>query len=364
MSDTPQGPDWWQASDDKWYPPPRPDMPGDAATAGTTAPADAAPGGPPMAPPGAPTGPPMAPPGAPQGPPSGGYPAGPPLGPPAGPPPGPYGAPPGPPPGAPRQNKTPLYIAIGVVAVIALVAIVVLVTNGGDEDDPVAPTTTDQPGTTGSPDPTGEPGTTGTTEDAPSGDAAVEVVEQGFLNFRTEYDDQLTATYGFIVENTGDDTATDVEVSISAYDANDGALASASHTIWVLRPGQKMGVGDEFYGENFPAEVARLDIQVSEPSDYPSEVPDEGKLTAEGVSTTSDDYGMTTKFTVKSTFAEQVDGPYAYAIYRNGEGKIIGGSYDILDFVPANGTAAGEILGYEIVDGVASTEVYIDPGIY
>src|ERR671917_561650 len=30
MSDTPQGPDWWQASDDKWYPPPRPEMPGDA----------------------------------------------------------------------------------------------------------------------------------------------------------------------------------------------------------------------------------------------------------------------------------------------------------------------------------------------
>ena len=33
MSDAPQGPDWWQASDDKWYPPPRPQMPGDAPAA-------------------------------------------------------------------------------------------------------------------------------------------------------------------------------------------------------------------------------------------------------------------------------------------------------------------------------------------
>jgi hypothetical protein len=39
MSDTPQGPGWWQASDDKWYPPPRPTMPGEEtapATAATT----------------------------------------------------------------------------------------------------------------------------------------------------------------------------------------------------------------------------------------------------------------------------------------------------------------------------------------
>ena len=55
MSDTPQGPDWWQASDDKWYPPPRPDMPGDAdATA--VSPGAMAPGAPAAGPP---TGPPV-----------------------------------------------------------------------------------------------------------------------------------------------------------------------------------------------------------------------------------------------------------------------------------------------------------------
>ncbi|MGH9232518.1 MAG: hypothetical protein ACRD0R_04140, partial [Acidimicrobiales bacterium] len=62
MSDTPQGPDWWQASDDKWYPPPRPDMPGVADTT-VAAPVMAGPGAPPIGPPlGPPTGPPTGPP--------------------------------------------------------------------------------------------------------------------------------------------------------------------------------------------------------------------------------------------------------------------------------------------------------------
>ena len=39
MSDVPQGPGWWRASDDKWYPPPRPTMPGEeAAVAASSAP--------------------------------------------------------------------------------------------------------------------------------------------------------------------------------------------------------------------------------------------------------------------------------------------------------------------------------------
>src|SRR5690606_26003855 len=120
MSDTPQGPDWWQASDDKWYPPPRPPMPGDADPSAVAAPAMAAPGAPPGAPPGMPpgappAGPPIAPPagqpGFPGGPPSGGFP-------PSGPTSGPYGAPPVAPPGGP--NRTPLFIAIGVVVAAAV----------------------------------------------------------------------------------------------------------------------------------------------------------------------------------------------------------------------------------------------------
>ncbi|HET6772114.1 MAG TPA: hypothetical protein VFH36_02325 [Acidimicrobiales bacterium] len=358
MSDTPQGPDWWQASDDKWYPPPRPDMPGVADTT-VAAPVMAGPGAPPMGPPlGPPTGPPTGPPSggyAPPGVPSGGFPPG---GPPS-----PYGGmPAGPPPGT--QNRTPLFIAIGVVVAIALVALVVVLTNSDDDEPSSSPTSTP----TDQPEQTAGPGTTTaspeTTAAAPAGDAAVAVVESGFSNFMGGFDqDQRSVAYGFIVENSGDDVATDITISVSAYDAAGTAVASDSHTIHVLRPGEKMGLGDEFFGDTFAGDVDRIDVQVSEPSGLGSEeVPAEGTLTAEGITTTADDYSVTTKFTAKSTYGEQLDYPSAYAIYRNAEGTIIGGSTGTVDFIPANGSVAAEVRSWEAIPNIETTEIYLDPG--
>jgi hypothetical protein len=375
MSDTPQGPDWWQASDDKWYPPPRPAMPG-AADPAVAAPAMAAPGAPPGAPPlgpplGPPTGPPTGPPGGayapPGGVPSGGYPPAAPPSPyrgvPPAAPPSPYGGvpPAGPPPGTP--NRTPLFVAIGVVVAIAMVALVVVLTSGDDE--PSEPTTSPS---TEQPEQTGGPGTTtaspDTTAAEPSGDATVAVVESGFSNFMGGFDqDERSVAYGFIVENSGGDIATDITISVSAYDAAGTAVASGSHTIYVLRPGQKMGVGDEFFGDTFAADVDRIDVQVSEPSGLGSEdVPAEGELTAEGITTTADDYSVTTKFTAKSTYAEQLDYPSAYAIYRNAEGAIIGGSTGTVDFIPASGSVAAEVRSWEAIPNIATTEIFLDPG--
>ena len=360
MSDTPQGPDWWQASDDKWYPPPRPAMPGDAQPVAAAA---AAPG-PGMPPPGAP---PMGPPtGPPTGPPSGGFPARPPSGgfPPPGPTSGAYGAPPGPQaPGG--QNRTPLFIAIGVVAAAAVVGLIMLLSGGDDEPDPAVSPTTEETSGGGSDttaDPGGNPPPSG--EDVQAGGTEIELVESGFSNFMSGFDnDERSVAYGFIIENAGDETATDISISISAYDAAGTALASDSVTIYVLRPGEKMGVGDEFFGTTFATEVDRIDVQVSEPDNFGrSEVPDEGTLTAEGINTAVSDYTMTTTFTAKSTYAQQIDSPYAYAIYRNDAGEIVGGSYGFLDFIPADGSTAAEITSWEAIPNVASTEVYLDPG--
>jgi hypothetical protein len=363
MSDTPQGPDWWQASDDKWYPPPRPEMPGQPEPA--VAPA-AAPGMPPPGAPGVPTGPPT-------GPPPGGYGAPGPFAPPGGPsggfPPGPSG--PYPPGGAPRpgsSNRTALFIAIGVVVAAALVGLVVVLTSGGDDDPP----TTGGPGTTLAPAPNGGDGggtggDPGTTEPAPSGDASVAVVDSGFQNFMGGFDgDERSVTYGFIVENSGEELATDISVSVSAYDAEGNAVATASHTIYVLRPGEKMGLGDEFFGDTFAADVDRVDFQVSEPGQgFGAEnVPAEGGLTAEGITTNADDYSITTTFTAKSTYAEQIDSPSVYAIYRNADGAIIGGSSGYLDFIPPNGSTAGEVRSWELIPNVDTTEVYMDPGYF
>jgi hypothetical protein len=367
MSDTPQGPDWWQASDDKWYPPPRPEMPGDETVPQPAAvPGFPPPGGPPTGPPmGPPSGgyPPAGPPGGfPSGPPSGGYPPGAPGAPgyPPGVPSGPYGAPP---PGQ-GQNRTPLFIGIGVVVAALLIGLFFVMQGDDDEtstgDDPPATTEAtepDSPATSETPSETSDPGGT------PSGDTTLEVVESGFSNYMGGYDqDELQASYGFIVENTGDETATDVDVSVSVFDAAGTVLSSEQHTIYVIRPGEKVGIGDEFYSE-LTAEIANLEVQIGEPSPYATDVPDEGTLTAEGVSTVAEEYGgLKTTFTVTSTYAEQLDGPYAYAIYRDAGGAIIGGSWGILNFVPAGGSTAGEITSFETIPGVATTEIYLDPG--
>ncbi len=377
MSDTPQGPDWWQASDDKWYPPPRPAMPGQPDVA-SAAPAMAPPGGPP--PGGPPMAPPAGPPSGPQGPgpgpgfgppgvPSGGYPAsGPPSGgfPPGGPP-SPYGMPPG----AARpgsQNRTALFVAIGVVVATALVGLVVILTSGGDDttDDPQTSPTTAQPDPGGTTDTTGGTSDT-TTGGEPSGSATVEVVDSGFSNFMGGFDhNERSVAYGFILENTSDDVATDISISVSAYDAGDNAVASDSLTVYLLRPGEKIGLGDEFYGTAFAADVARVDVQVSEPQDGfgSDDVPAEGTITAEGITTQSDEFSITTTFTAKSTYAEQVDYPYPYAIYRNAAGDIIGGSTGTIDFIPANGSTAGEVRSWDAIPNIETTEIYIDPGFF
>jgi hypothetical protein len=344
MSDTPQGPDWWQASDDKWYPPPRPEMPGQA------------PAGPPGV---APAGPPVGPPAGPLGPsPVGGFPPGA--------QPSPYGGmPAGPqPPG--QQNRTPLYIAIGVVVAAALIGLIVVLTSGDDDEPTASPTseTTDGPATTtGAPDTTGSPDTTGT---APTGNGTVEVVDSGFSPFMGGIDgNERTAAYGFIVENTGDELVTDIQINVSAFAADGTALANASHTVNVLRPGQRMGLGDEFYGENFASDVADVQIQVGEPSNYSAEnVPDEGELTAEGINSSTTEYGIETTFTATSTYSQQVDSPVVYAVYRDAEGKIIGGSYSYLDFIPAGGSVAGTVESYEVIPNVADTEIYLDTGYW
>ncbi|HET6950316.1 MAG TPA: hypothetical protein VFI47_08075 [Acidimicrobiales bacterium] len=365
MSDTPQGPDWWQASDDKWYPPPRPEMPGDEAIPQPAAAAGFPPPG--GAPAGPPLGPPVGgfPPGGfpPAGPPSGGFPAGVPNGGfPPGAPSGPYGAPP---PGQGGQNRTPLFVAIGVVAAALLIGLFFIMQDDGDDTTTGNPGTNTTDATTPDTEPpaTFEPSDDTEPDTNPSGNTELEVVESGFSNYMGGFDqDELKASYGFIVENKGDETATDVDISVSIYDEAGAVLSSEQHTIYVIRPGEKFGVGDEIYS-GLTARVGKIEVQIGEPSPYATEVPDEGGLTAEGVSTAAEEYGgLTTTFTVKSTYAQQLDSPYAYAIFRNANGAIVGGAWQILNFVPANGSTAGEISSFDQIPDVATTEVYVDPG--
>ncbi len=345
MSDTPQGPDWWQASDDKWYPPPRPEMPGTADAAAVVAPGAAVPGGPP-------TGPPLAPP---MGPPSGGYPAGPPSGGfPPGAPPSPYG---GMPPGAQppgTQNKTPLYVAIGVVVAAALVGLIVVLA-GGDDEPSASTTTTEQTPDTPD-DTTASSVTTDTTADPGGGGGGstavdgLEASESGFSN----------TGYGVLITNTSDEDRVNFTVEVAIYDTNDTVVGSDSHSVGRLNAGDTLGIGYDITDE-VPNGVGRLDVSFEE--GFSAEAP-AGTFTVSEVATTSDEYSTETTFTVESTYEVDLESTYAYAIYRNAAGDIIGGTYGFVDLIPAGGRATGSVRSYEPVDGVETTEIYVDQGYF
>lgn len=357
MSDAPQGPGWWQASDDKWYPPPRPEMPGEQAAASPIA---GTPSGgyeqapPPTTPYGAPV---AGPPGTPSGP---GMPGAP--GAPYGSQPSPYGGVPPitPPPGA-GQNRTPLFVALGVLAAVVFVGIIIIATSGGDDDepttDPTSPTTaiddTVPVPTTGGDDP---PDT-----EAPTGDGQIAIGEQGFSVSMDQLSDAETGSYGVMLENTSDQVATLVTVQVGFLDESGTVIGTDSQMINVLMPGQTFGIGNS--GIELDGDPVEMQVTPEEPTwDSPD---DYGEVTTSGLSTTIDDYGApTTNFTAESTYSEQLDSPYAYVVYRNSGGDIIGGAWSSMSFIQANGSSTGEVTSYYTIDDIddSQTEVYIDPG--
>jgi hypothetical protein len=292
----------------------------------------------------------------PAGPPSGGFPpAGAPSGgfPPAGPP-GPYGAPSGPQAPGSGQNKTPLYIAIGAVAVALVVILIVVLSGGDDEDDPTTAPTTEQPPTTedgGTTDttPTTDPGSGGSTGGSTAVDG-LEVVDEGFSD----------TGYGFIIENTSDEARVNFSVDVAIYDTTDTVITSDSHSVGRINAGETLGIGYDIIDE-VPNGIGRLEFSFEE--GYEDSAP-EGSFTVSGVSTQSDEYSTETTFTVASTYEIDLETTYAYAIYRDSAGAIIGGTYGFVDLIPAGGQAAGTITSYDPVAGVANTEVYVDQGYF
>lgn len=361
MSDAPQGPGWWQASDDKWYPPPRPEMPGEQAVTEPVAPA------PGTIPPG-----PV---------PSGGYTQPPPTTPygtsPGGPAPGgpvpgaqvpgtypsPYGMPPSGPPPSSSDNRTPLFVALGVVAAVALVGLILLVVSSGDGDDDdtatSSSTTVDTTDTTAPPDDTTEP--TDDTQGPPSSGELARG-EQGFTISFDQLSDQDMLSYGFVVENTTDQVAVGISAAIAFKDDAGTVIASDEELVNVLLPGATFGIGDS--GIEVDGEAVEMEVTISEPSSWES--PDGfGEITTSGINTTIDDYGApTTAFTAESTYDEQLDSPYAYVIYRNAGGDIIGGAWGTMQFLQPNGSTTGEVNALYTIDDIddAQTQVFIDAG--
>jgi hypothetical protein len=69
---------------------------------------------------------------------------------------------------------------------------------------------------------------------------------------------------------------------------------------------------------------------------------------------------MKTTGTLHSTFAKDMKSVQAVAIYYNAAGRVVGGAFTYVDFVPASGTIGVEIRGSEKV-AASRTEIYAVP---
>jgi hypothetical protein len=279
---------------------------------------------------------------------------------------GPAGVPPTPPPGpASRElNRTPVIVAVGLL--LTAVAFGVIVARlGGDDGGAADPS----PGT-GAPPGGSEPddGRT-TTTDAPDGTTTttagpaeavdgLEVVDSGFSTY--EGFDGPAGSYGLILENTSDQPITYFTVQVVVYDTNRTVVASYDHDVAVVNPGARLGLGAEV-SDPLPNGIGRLDIRTEEGDGDP--VP-QGAFTVADVATSSDEFGVYTTFIVTSSYDVEFELSYAYAVYRDAAGKIIGGANGLIDLIPPRGRATGEVTAFAVVPNVARAEVYVDPGFF
>jgi hypothetical protein len=268
------------------------------------------------------------------------------------------------PPAAPQgsPNRVPLFIALGVVVAAAVVGLIVVLAGGDDDTAESPPSSEPATETTAQPDETS--GTTAppgdTTQPAATGVEGVELVDYGYSTYEG-YDGSPSGSYAFILENTTDETKHDFGVTVAVYDKSDTVVATGSHTVYVLRPGARIGIGDEVL-EDLPNGIGKIDIQLEE--GFGGTTPPDGEVTVADVATQSDEFSTTTTFTVSSTYGQQLDTPYAYAVYRNEAGAIVGGAYSFVDLVPSGGKASGEVSSFDVIPGVASAEVYVDPTFF
>lgn len=317
MSDTPQGPGWWQASDDKWYPPPRPDLPvHDPGAAGASPPTPGTPaenmvygtgGGIP----------------APQGP-----------------------------------GRGVLYGALGVIGVLALVTAGIALLGDAGGSNTTAGDATDPAG-----DQTGSDCPQAGTE---LGDDLV-LVNCGFSTVKDGA--SLTPTFGFVVENTGDEVRMNAGFTVTLFDAEGAQLDVQDPLFKVIPPRDKMGFGYTAYSwDATAAPAAAMEIAYKGLSVLAEDAEiGEGSFVTSNVKTSVNQTGptVTTTFNVSSTYLEQVDNPLAHVIYRNAEGEIIGGHHAYSpSFVGPESRGSSKVTTYGEIEDLDpdKTLAYVDFG--
>ena len=207
-------------------------------------------------------------------------------------------------------------------------------------------------------------------------DNQLDVTDQGFGV--VDVDGTVNGSYGFVVENTTGADITDLSYSVEFYNDECQALSGIVDTVVndreVIRPGQEIVVGHEFYVPAVQLTVEDFaDVEmvvVAWPNDSLDRGPaPDGEVTVRGITSEAAGGEVTTSFTVSSSYATNLQSLTVYLVYLDAQGGIVGGGHNFFvgadftdDFVvvPAGGSAPLSITTSDAVadpSALASTEV-------
>lgn len=308
MSDTPQGPGWWLASDGRYYPPQPPAPPSAPPTAPPTAAAPPEPGQP-WAPP--PQGPPA------QAPPPQGTPV---------------------PPPRSGGGSTAALVVIGVVVLMAVVGVigaaVLIFARAGSSDEDAAPATT----TTITDDASGEFGAT----TVPSaGDGEVVATEFGFSTGEG-FDGELAANAGAVIENSGSSSAAFFEVVFTFTDDDGATVGTETAYVYAIEPGGTAHAAVDAVSLQGPATAVDATVVIGDGSGFwtgtvvPVEV---------GEVVVDEFFGLGVDGTATNPTAAPIQSASVQCVVREG-GRIVGGASAVLDTIVPGGEVTWEAITF------------------
>ncbi|MBB2975211.1 hypothetical protein FHX49_000752 [Microbacterium endophyticum] len=201
----------------------------------------------------------------------------------------------------------------------------------------------------------GAPYTDDSTEDVAGDAESVEIVESAFA--QVDYAEDVW-WYAVILDNPNDDYIFAYEaVEVTALDASGAAIDTATEYPMLLAGKNALFGAFTEIGTN---KIAEIEIVLPDASAGVFSPADEtGTLDIGDVTATSDEYVSYASGTVNSTFGEELSGVYITVIARDAAGAIIGGGWDTVETVPADGSSAPfeVMLSLLLTDG-SSFEVY------
>jgi hypothetical protein len=192
----------------------------------------------------------------------------------------------------------------------------------------------------------------------------VQISEYGFSTYQGPYDSGPSLSWAVVLKNPNpaDTSIADrVDVSVTLLDAGGGVVASAQDTVAAILPGQTVAVtgSDSAYGNPDLGLIKTMEVQIGSPQ-WEDAGQTLGTFQISSIATRTGEFGqLTTTARVKSTFAKELKSTMAVAVYRNAAGKIVGGDFTFVDFIPAGGTASLSISGLSAIPGIDHADVYL-----